>query len=260
MIRSHLIACALICLSTSSFAQLGGLRINRNILKAGSDAVSAASLTDEQVVAYTKQAVQEMDRTNPVAPDSDTYAKRLAKIVKNHREIDGLPINYKVYLVRDVNTFACADGSVRVFAGLMDMMTDDELMAVMGHEIGHVINHDTRDAMKAALNRSALRNAAASTSGTAGQLSRSELGGLADNMLGASFSRKQESEADDFSYQFLKKNNYDVLALATSFEKLEKLSEGNQQKGIDKLMSSHPDSGKRAKRVREQAKKDGLIK
>lgn len=242
------------------YAQLGGLKLDRNVLKAGTEAFNAASLTDEQVAAYARQGVTWMDEHNPVAPAGDPYAKRLAKIVQKHQEIDGLKINYKVYKVVDVNAFACADGSVRVFAGLMDIMGDDELLAIMGHEIGHVINHDTRDGMKSALNRSAIRNGLASTSGGAGQIARSELGGFANSMVDASFSRKQESEADDYSYQFLKKNGYNVIALATSFEKLDKLSEGDTRSGMEKLMSSHPDSAKRAKRVREQAKKDGLLK
>lgn len=228
------------------------------MLKAGVDAFNAASLTDEQVAAYAKQGVKWMDDNNPVAPPSDPYAKRLANIVKDHQEIDGLKINYKIYKVLDVNAFA--DGGVRVFAGLMDIMDDDELLAIMGHEIGYVINHDTCDGMKSALNRSALRNMAASQSGGVGQTARSEIGGFANSMVGASFNRKQESEADEFSYNYLKEKNYNALAPATSFEKLEKLSEGKPSNGMDKLMSSHPDSAKRAKRVRDQAKKDGLMK
>ena len=52
-----------------------------------------------------------------------------------------------------------------VFAGLMEIMDDDKLLAIMGHEIGHVVNHDSRDAMKSALNWSAIRNGLSATSG-----------------------------------------------------------------------------------------------
>ena len=31
-----------------------------------------------------------------------------------------------------------ADGTIRVYSGLMDLMTDDELLFVIGHEMGHV--------------------------------------------------------------------------------------------------------------------------
>ena len=158
-------------------------------------------------------------------------------------------------MVKDVNAFATADGSVRVFKGLMDVMTDNELLAIMGHEIGHVINHDTRDGMKKALQRSAVRNVLASQSGAIGRLSRSELGGVADYIIGSSFSRKQETEADDYSYQFMKKNGYSVMALATSFEKLAKQSGGA---GVPTFLSTHPDSKARAQRVRDRARRDGL--
>ena len=48
----------------------------------------------------------------------------------------------------DVNAFACGDGSIRVFSSLMDLMDDDQLMAIIGHEIGHVVHADVKHAMK----------------------------------------------------------------------------------------------------------------
>ncbi len=240
-----------------SFAQGN---VNPSILQAALDALNSATLSDAQVAEYSRQAVQQMDAKNPVAAPNDPYMQRLSRIVSRHHTVSGLPINYKVYKVPDVNAFATADGSVRVFKGLMDIMTDNELLAVMGHEIGHVINHDTRDAMKSALRRSAVRNAAASNSGVIGKLSRSQLGGVADYLLGASFSRQQETEADDYSYNFLKRYGYNVLALATSFEKLAKLSGGSQGGKVGAILSTHPDSKARAQRVRDRARRDGLAR
>ncbi|QJW88790.1 M48 family metallopeptidase [Spirosoma taeanense] len=238
-----------------SYAQGAG-----NLMQAVLDGINSATLSDAQVAAYSRQAVQQMDAKNPVAGPNDPYTQRLNRIVSRHRTMGGLPLNYKVYKIADVNAFATADGSVRVFKGLMDIMTDNELLAIMGHEIGHVINHDSRDAMKRALRRSAIRNVGASTSGLIGQLSRSQLGGLADYLAGASFSRQQETEADDYSYNFLKRNGYNVMALATSFEKLAKLSGGKQGGRITTFLSSHPDSRTRAERIRTRARRDGLAR
>lgn len=100
----------------------------------------------------------------------------------------------------------------------------------------------------------------ASSSGTLGKLSRSQLGGVADYLIGASFSRKQETEADDYGYDFLKRNGYNVMALATSFEKLAKLSGGGQGGKVASIVSTHPDSQSRAQRVRERARKDKLVR
>lgn len=230
---------------------------NQGLMQALMEAIGSATLSDAQVAELSRQAIVEMDAKNPVAAANDPYTVRLNKIVSRHHTISGISVNYKVYKVADVNAFATADGSVRVFKGLMDIMTDNELLAVMGHEIGHVVNHDTRDGMKSALRRSAVRDAVGSTSGKLGELSRSQLGDIADGLLGAKFSRQQETEADDYSYGFLKRYGYNVLALATSFEKLAKLSGGQ---GGPTFLSSHPDSQARAQRVRDRARRDGLAR
>lgn len=236
------------------------IRIDPNLMRALLEGASSITLSDAQVAAYSRQAVQEMDAKNPIAPASDPYAQRLNRIVSRHRTVGGLPINYKVYKVADVNAFATADGSVRVFKGLMDVMTDNELLAIMGHEIGHVVNRDSRDAMKGALQRSAIRNGLASQSGVVGKLSRSQWAGVADYLVGAKFSRQQETEADDYSYEFLKRNGYSVMALASSFEKLAKLSGGSSGGRVTQIMSTHPDSQARAERVRSRARRDGLAR
>lgn len=253
MIRKTLIAMSLVATTASAtLAQSGSLG------QAAAEGLGSLTLSDQQVAEYSRQAVVQMDAQNPIAGPNDPYTQRLNRIVSRHRTIDGIPINYKVYMVKDVNAFATADGSVRVMKGLMDIMTDQELLAVMGHEIGHVINHDTRDAMKAALRRSAFRNLLASRSGVVGNVARSQVGALADGLFGAKFSRQQETEADDYSYGFLKRNGYNVLTLATSFEKLAKLSGGSGGGKVAELVSSHPDSQRRAQRVRDRARREGI--
>lgn len=57
----------------------------------------------------------------------------------------------------------------------MDIMTDDELLAVIGHEIDHVKNEDTKDAIK-----SAYLKAAALEAGSAATLNESQVGKMAN--------------------------------------------------------------------------------
>jgi putative metalloprotease len=110
-----------------------------------------------------------------------------------------------VYKLNEVNAFATADGSVRVYSGLMDIMDDNELLAVIGHEIGHVANHDSRDAIKAAYKKEALVDAVASQSNKVAAITDSQLAKIASVVIDNKHSRKQESEADEFSYNFMKK-------------------------------------------------------
>ena len=141
---------------------------------------------------------------------------------------EGYTLNYKVYKLKEVNAFATADGSVRVYSGLMDIMDDNELLAVIGHEIGHVANHDSRDAIKAAYKKEALIDGVASQSDKIAAVTDSQLGKIGSAMIDSKHSRKQEAEADLYAYDFLKKNGYNVNAEESAFRILAKMSEGTQ--------------------------------
>lgn len=236
------------------------IKLNSKAIGAIGKGAKAVTFSDEDASRLAKEGVEYMDSHNKVAGPTDPYTIRLNKIFGKHKNEDGLNLNYKVYKVVDINAFACADGSVRVFSALMDIMTDDELLAIIGHEIGHVKNHDSRDAMRDAYKRAAITDAASSQSGVASTLSESQLGTLANAMLESRYSRKQETQADDYGYEFLKKHNYKVMAMASAFKKLQALSTGDKQSKMEKMLSSHPDSGARAESVEKKAKKDGLDK
>jgi metalloprotease len=253
---------ALLLFFTAANAQikLGKLKVNKSAVDAATSGVKAIAFSNEDAIKLSKQGVEWMDTHNPVADAKDPYAIRLEKLFAKHKSEDGLTLNYKVYKVIDINAFACADGSVRVFSSLMDIMTDDEILAVIGHEIGHVKNEDTKDAIKSAYMRAAVKDGAASQSGAARTLSESELGDFAEGFLGAKHSRKQETGADSYSYEFMKKYNYNVVGAYRAFKKLALLSGGDTQTKSEKMMSSHPDSEARAAEVKEKAEKDGLWK
>lgn len=247
------------------FVALGFTKMNAQILSdktmgALGKGVAGFTFSDADAAALAKESIAELDANNPVATSTDGYSIRLNRLFGKHTSSEGVTLNYKVYLVRDVNAFASADGSVRVFAGLMDIMDDNELLAVIGHEIGHVVNHDTRDAIKAAYKKEALMDVASSQSGKIETITKSQLGKLGSAMIDSKHSRKQESEADSFSYDFMKKNSYDVNAVESAFRILQNLSEGAEASFLTKMTSSHPDAGKRADDAKKRAVKDGLYK
>jgi putative metalloprotease len=218
------------------------------------------TFSDADAAAMSKPAVDKMDAENKVAPATDPYAIRLARVFGKYTKGEFYTLNYKVYLTKDINAFATADGSVRVYSGLMDVMDDNELIAVIGHEIGHVHNHDSRDAMKALYQKEALIDAASSQSVKISAITDSQLAKIGSAMIDSKYSRKQESEADLFAYDFMKKNGYDVNAEESAFRILAKMSEGKESSFIDQMMSSHPDSKLRADNAKARAQKDGLYK
>ena len=206
-------------------------------ISSGLNAYKAATLSDADAKAIANQGCVEMDSGNKVASKSSKYGKRLAKIAKAlGNNINGTPVNYKVYMTSDVNAWAMANGCVRVYSGLMDMMNDNEIEGVLGH--------DAR--VKAA--DEAARDAISATSGVASQLSRSQLGDIAEGAINAKYSRDKESEADDFSFDLLKKRGISTQGLVGSFEKLASLNGGRTQSMFD----SHPPSTERAQHIRDR--------
>ncbi|WP_163407682.1 M48 family metalloprotease [Flavobacterium ajazii] len=248
------------------FASFGVSQMNAQInlgdkaIGALQKGVTSFTLTNADAAKLSKEAVDKLDAENQVAGPTDPYTLRLNRVFGKHSSGEGYTLNYKVYKLKEVNAFATADGSVRVYSGLMDIMDDNELLAVIGHEIGHVANNDSRDAMRAAYQKEALIDGASSQSATISSVTDSQLGKIGSAMIDSKHSRKQEAEADLFAYNFMKKNGYNVNAEESAFRILAKMSEGTEASFLERMMSSHPDSKQRAEDAKKRAEKDGLYK
>ncbi|MFM0645586.1 M48 family metallopeptidase [Paraburkholderia bryophila] len=218
------------------------------LIKSGQMATQAATLSDADVRALTDKSCAQLDGENKIAAANSKYQKRLNKIATQLGDnINGTPVNYKVYMTKDVNAWAMANGCVRVYSGLMDMMNDNEVRGVVGHEMGHVALGHTKKAMQVAYATSAVRGAASSAGGLAGSLSGSQLGDFSEKLINAQFSQTQESAADDYSFDLQKKKKLDPSGLVTAFNKLAQLDGGQSS-----MFSSHPSSPERAQHIQQR--------
>ena len=223
-------------------------------------AAKALTLTDAEMAAYVKESVDWMDEHNPVLPDDNPYTVRLKKLTEGVTDADGIPLNFKVYDVIDINAFACPDGSVRVFSSLMDIMNDAELMGIIGHEIGHVLKHHSKNAFRTQLLTGAAKDAVSAAGGVAAKLSDSQLGSLATSLVDAKYSQKQEKEADNCGYDFLVANGRNPWGMVMAFEKMMKMEQeaGAQSSYVQKMFSSHPETKSRIEAMTKRCNKDGF--
>ena len=251
------IICAILALTSCSEQFNAQRALNGTML-----AAQAMTLSDAEIQAYVHQYVTKLDASSHIVPSGHAYTKRLQKLTSGLTQVDGIPLNFKVYQTSDVNAFACADGSVRVYTGIMDLMTDDELLGVIGHEIGHVALKHTKKQLKAAMLRAAAMEGLSSTSELAATLTNSQLGAIGEAMMSARYSRKQETAADDYGYEFLKAAGKNPWAMAMSFEKLKSISEsgGRQSSMVNNLFSSHPDVEARIERMAARATQEGYTR
>ena len=219
------------------------------LASAAGKAVTAVSITDEQIAELCAQSIAELDKQNTI--DNGAYFTRLKKLMDGVT-VQCLTHNMKVYKTDQINAFASGDGSIRVYTGLMDVMTDDELMAIIGHEIGHVVHQDTKNAMKKAYMTSAAADLIGAA-GSVGAVAQAMTGQIAEAYVNAQFSQKQEYAADDFGFEFAVKTGHSPYSMCNALEKLVNLSQGSQASAVAQMFSSHPDSAKRAARIKSKA-------
>lgn len=223
----------------------------------------AASITDSEMAAVVAKSVIDMDSKGNVAPANSPYTQRLNRLTAGLKDADGIPLNFKVYQTKEVNAFACPDGSVRVYSGLMDIMSDDELLGIIGHEIGHVVKRHSKNAFRNQLLTSAVRDGIAATGGMIGQLSDSMIGELGEQYMVSKFSQKQENEADDCAYDFLVASNKNPWGMVMAFEKFDAMEQSGQGAGatyITKMFSSHPETKERIKHITDRCVKDKYVR
>tara|TARA_R110002050_G_scaffold80768_1_gene172699 strand:- start:1852 stop:2670 length:819 start_codon:yes stop_codon:yes gene_type:complete len=151
-----------------------------------------------------------------------------------------------------VNAFCTPGGYIFVYTGLIKMAkNEDQLAAVIGHEIAHAELRHSVKKLSRGIGRQALIIAAAATAGASfGVFIAVEVG---NKILGLGMGRDAENMADKHSVIYLGTGtSYSCIALADFFEVL--ASSGKDVK-IPPILSTHPDTENRISRIRKWAKK-----
>jgi predicted Zn-dependent protease len=138
---------------------------------------------------------------------------------------------------KEVNAWCMPGGKIAVYTGLIDRLkpTDDELAAVMGHEIAHALREHARERVSQQLASSAVVGIGAAALGL-GQAGADIGNALATVTFGLPFSREHEREADRIGVELAARAGYDPRAAVTLWQKMASVSVG----GGFELLSTHP--------------------
>jgi len=146
------------------------------------------------------------------------------------------------------NAFAMPGGAIVITDDMVNLAaSDDELLAILAHEIGHV---ELRHVMRHVLQNSAVAVAAAAITGDAATLSVA-VAGLPAVVAQADYSRKFETEADDYAFQLLRDHGISPEAFATIMERIEADCECDP--GPLDFLATHPVTAVRIDRARTAA-------
>jgi putative metalloprotease len=89
--------------------------------------------------------------------------------------------------------------------------------------------------------------------GSVGAVTQGLAGSIAEALVNAQFSQKQELKADEYGFEFAIAQGYSPYSMANSLDKLKTLSQGSQASKVAQMFSSHPDNLKRADKMRALA-------
>ena len=163
------------------------------------------------------------------------------------------PYKYSFHLLADrktVNAFALPGGQIFITEALLGLLnSEDELAAVLGHEIGHVLaRHSAEHLAKQQLTQQ-LIGAVVIGSGSYDAASIAQLAGSLINMK---HGREDEIESDTLGLRLTREAGYDPRAMIAVMQALEKASGGSRQ---PEFASTHPSPANRIQRIRENLEK-----
>lgn len=150
------------------------------------------------------------------------------------------PIRFEVRSSKMTNAFALPGGRILILNGLLQNAgSPNELAAVLGHEIGHVVNrdHTERWMRNNLLSGLSMLLFGGDTTGSIGET-------LFQTGLSLSYSRRDESDADDFAIGLLNELDLNPRGGAAFFERL--AGKGGFENALPTYLSTHPASGDRA--------------
>lgn len=211
----------------------------------------------EQVTLGKRVAV-EVRKEEKVLPATDERVRTLRRVAQKLLEANPDPPNtpweysFDGIDSKQVNAFALPGGPVFFYLGLIDLMlTEDQLAAVLAHELTHVRKEHWAKAYADSQKRSLaltlvliLTRANRTISGIADIAN--------DVVLTLPFSRKHETEADDVGYEMMVAAGYNPQGMADVFKILREASSGGKP---PEFLSTHPDDKNRIKRVEERIAK-----
>ncbi len=214
-------------------------------------AISAQAIEESANKQYA-QLMAQADKKGKLNSDAAQYtrvrtiADRLIRQVSAFRQ-DASRWQWEINVLSspEVNAWCMPGGKIAVYTGLIEKLniTDDELAAVMGHEIAHALREHSREraSEQAIANVGITILATVAGVGTVGQKGMEY---AYQGLLGLPNSRAHETEADRMGVELAARAGFDPRAATSLWEKMGEVG----GKEPPKFMSTHPS---RSDRVRD---------
>ena len=210
----------------------------------------ASQVTSMSAQAYT-QTIAEDKKKNTLNVDPAqlervrTISNRLIAQVGVFRP-DAVNWKWEVNVEKNdqLNAYCMPGGKIMVYSGMMEKLqaTDDELAAVIGHEMSHALREHGRERMSQAyVQQFGLQALAAVFTSSAGSAAVQAAGAGSQLFFALPNSRLQETEADRMGLELAARAGYNPDAAVTLWQKMTSMNKG----APPQFLSTHPASENR---------------
>jgi predicted Zn-dependent protease len=260
MIRAAVVLATLCILAGCKTLELSTEHFD--MLSSSATAVSKASrpISDEEEYYVGRAVAARILATYPLRQDSRLfgYINRVGQVVALNSE---KPFTYTGYHFAvldsaEVNAFACPGGMIFVTSGMLaDLRNEEELAAVLAHEVAHINHRDGIEAISKSRWTEALAiigTGAAKTygPGEVAQLVSIFEGSIDDvfkTLVVKGYGRSQEYGADQGALLYLERAGYDPRGMETYLSRLKKAHKGSD----GGMFATHPATGDRLENVQK---------
>jgi len=207
------------------------------------------------------EAAIQVEQTIGIYPDSalTAYVNKIGNRLVEALGNAPVEFQFRVVDMAEPNAFALPGGYIYISRGLLSLVNDEaELAGVMGHEMIHVTKRHSVKQMKKRIFPALLH-----IPGAVVGIFSSDLGNiinapvsLGSELFLSNYSRKQESEADEFGIKLASQAGYDPGKLAVILHSLSVDAEnltGEEEKRS--YFSSHPFTPKRVENIEKEISK-----
>jgi predicted Zn-dependent protease len=248
VVGSLVASCLLVACSNTSRPGVVGVQRSQFMM------ISAAQIDRMSAISFEQQAKAAQKKkilitSGPEYERLKTIANRLIPQTAVFRD-DTRNWNWGLQLIDSpiVNATCAPGGRISFYSGIINKLnlTDDEIAAIMGHEIAHAVREHGREQVSQALAQNIISNVALAAAGAGSAQSIDAANQIMQYVLVLPNSRQNEREADAIGLELAARGGYDPRAAITLWQKMSKESQG---KNPPEFLSTHPSNENRIKEL-----------
>lgn len=242
---------AMVAIGSPAYAQLGGLMKKAQQAQERKQQFDDMNITDEEEIKLGADVSVKIRERFGVVQDAAVhkYVTLVGTVLTEQTSRPKLPWTFIVLDTDGVNAFAAPGGYVHITRGALALIKSEaELAGVLGHEIAHVAQKHTVNAIRKS---KGVQLGTGETLSNRGMFLDALANRAYDMVLENSFDRGDELDADKEGIILVQKAGYAGPGLADFLTRLAERNKNQAQK--NGLFASHPETQERIAKVKQLA-------